>query len=247
VITFEQILLILYLGLNSFINILVPISGSSTITSVLAILTEPQRAIAIATFFFLSSAPFRIYAFRKYIQWKEVKSLLPFSLSFAIIGIIFSLMIPTKFLLSLILIFTIYFLYKKIKLLKNEKEEEKKENKIISTFVGSLSGFLQGAGLGGSGLRNSYLFSKGLKIMQIHGTTSIVGGSTFLLSSIIRYKQGSLLFADIIIVLLILPISILAIYLGKHTLLKISKKTSNHIIIFVMSLVIIGLIIKLMT
>src|SRR3989338_256122 len=109
-------------ALTSLINIIVPISGSSTITPFLAILTNPHIAIGLASFYFFLSAVVRIFIFRRDIKWKYVKKLLPLSFIGAIIGAFALIKINPLALLIIIFIFVLYFFYKKIKTLKEDKE-----------------------------------------------------------------------------------------------------------------------------
>ena len=48
----EQILIGIYLAFTSFVNIIVPLSGSAVVTSILTLITNPQKAIGIAALFF---------------------------------------------------------------------------------------------------------------------------------------------------------------------------------------------------
>src|SRR3989344_5731521 len=111
----EQIWVYLVLALASLINIIVPVSGSSTVTPFLAILTNPHIAIALASFYFFLSAIVRLFIFRKDIKWKYVKKLLPLSFIGAIIGAFALIKINSLILLITIFVFVVYFFYKKIR------------------------------------------------------------------------------------------------------------------------------------
>lgn len=237
--------LIIYgsLALSSFLNILVPVSGSSTVTPFLAILTEPHKAIGLASFYFLLSGIVRIYLFREHIVWTEIKALLPISIIFAAIGAYFLVVINPIILVLVILLFTIYFLFKKIISLKEKVKN--KTHKIIAPVIGIISGFLQGAGFAGSDIRNGYLYSRNLSLSQVHGTTALIGASIFTLATLIRLYTNQLTVPDLMPLIYIFPFILGGILIGRHVLYKINKKTSNMIIIFVMLIIIIFLGIKL--
>src|SRR3989338_10431882 len=143
--------LIIYLALaaSSILNIIIPISGSATVTPFLAILTDPHRAIGLASFYFLLSGIIRVYLFRKNIQWHEIKILLPLSLIATFIGSLSLVAIDSTLLLVIVLAFTVYFFLKRIKVLSLANNKMVKQH-YTTSFVGLFSGFLQGTGLAGS-------------------------------------------------------------------------------------------------
>ena len=241
---FDNFWIYFVLAISSFINIIVPISGSSTVTPFLAILTDPHLAIGLASFYFLLSGIIRISMFRKGIRWEYVKSLLPISLIFAAGGAFALVEINPLILLIIILVFTLFFFYKKIRQIFNKKEE-KPMNKFSVHLVGVLSGFLQGSGLAGSDLRNGYLYSKKLSIAEVHGTSSLIGTSNFLIATIIRLGTNQITIPNLIPLLYIFPFMIIGIWLGKIMLYKIDKKHTDWIIIFTMGLIIFFLALKI--
>lgn len=231
------------LALSSFINILIPISGSSTVTPFLAILTDPHKAIGLASFYFLLSGIIRIYLFRKHIVWKEIKGLLLTSIIFAAVGAYLLIAINPIILIAIILLSTIYFIFKKIISLK--KEIKKETHKAVAPIIGILSGFLQGTGFGGSDIRNNYLYSKDYSLLQVHGTTAIIGASVFTVSTIVRLYTNQLTIPDLMLLVYLFPFILGGILIGRHVLYKINKKTTNIIIIFVMLTIVVFLGIKL--
>lgn len=232
------------LAASSFINIIVPISGSSTVTPLLAILTAPHLAIGLASFYFLLSGIVRISMFRKGIRWEYVKYLLPISFIFAAVGAFALVKIDPKILLLIIFVFTLFFFYKKIKQTFGKKEE-KPSGKFSVHLIGILSGFLQGSGLAGSDLRNGYLYSKKLSIAEVHGTSSLIGTANFLIATIIRLDTNQITIPNLIPLLYIFPFMILGIWLGRIVLYKIDKKYADRIIILIMGLIIIFLGLKI--
>lgn len=238
-----NLIIYLYLAASSVLNIVIPISGSATVTPLLAVLTNPHTAIGIASFYFLLSGLVRVFLFRKNIQWHELKILLPASLFAAFWGALALVAINNTTMFIVILAFTVYFLLKKLNILPNSK---KGKRPYFSGFVGLLSGFLQGAGLAGSSLRNSYLLSKDMDISELHGTSAFVGASNFLLATIVRLYTNQLTVPDLIPLLYVFPFIIIGTLLGRKILYKINKKTTNIIIIIVMSVIVIALTIKIL-
>ena len=112
--SFEWVLIYVALGLSTVINIIVPVSGSAVVTPLLALLTDPYRAIGIASFFFFLSAIVRAYFFRRDIQWNEVRILFVPSVVAALVGALAVVAVPEQVLLLVILLFSIYFLLKKL-------------------------------------------------------------------------------------------------------------------------------------
>ena len=239
----EQIWIYLFFILYSLINIIIPFSGSSTITPFLAILTDPHKAIALASFYFFLSAVVRLFIFRRDIKWKYVKKFLPLSFIGAIIGAFALIKINPLALLIIIFIFVLYFFYKKIKTLRINKEKD--YNKLAVHSVGFLSGFLQGTGLAGSDLRNSYLYSEKLTLPQVHGTTALIGAVNFFIATVIRITTNQITIPNLIPLLYILPFIIVGSLVGKKLLYKINKKYADWMIIIIMTLIIIFLAIKI--
>lgn len=230
------------LALSSFVNTLVPISGSSTVTPFLAILTDPHRAIGLASFFFLLSGIIRIYLFRENIRWEEVRVLFLPSVFFASLGALSLVAIPTAILLWIILLATVYFFLKKIGLIKKTQKESSK----TTFFVGALSGFLQGSGFGGSDLRNSYLYARQFSLIEVHGTTGVIGASIFGVATVIRLLTEQLTVPDLVPLIYVFPFILFGTLLGRKVLFKLSKKITNTIIVLVMFVIIVFLFLRIL-
>ncbi len=228
-----NIFILFLLGLSTLLNVLVPISGSATVTPLIAAITDVHSAIGFVGFYFFLSAVLRFIFFYTDIQWPLVKKLLPISAVGSAVGALSLLAIPDMVLLGILAVLTLYFLMKKI----FRPQAQRKEN-IFSRWgavvVGLLSGFLQGTGLAGSDLRNNYLYANNLSIIQVHGTTAIVGGLNFFLATVIRLYLGKISFPDIGLLLTIVPFMIVGTILGRKVALKLSKKHEQWIVVLVM-------------
>ena len=221
----NDIIIYITLTFSTFLNTIVPVSGAAIVTPILAIFTDPHRAIGLASFFFLLSGIVRIFFFRKNIQWPEIKILLPVSLMAAFVGSFSLFVIPSDLLLAIVLAFAVYFFLKRIKIIPSTNKATI-ASKYTTSLIGLFSGFLQGAGLGGSDLRNSYLFGKNLNIAQVHGTTALIGSSNFLLATIVRLFTDQLTVPDLVPLLYILPFIVIGTLLGRKLLYKFSEKTT---------------------
>lgn len=224
----------LLLGVYTIINILAPLSGSATVTPVIASIVGAKDAIAVATVFFLLTCIPRAYLFRKYFRWDIAKRLWPMSIAGALLG---SMLLSglNEMVVSIVLIlFLSYFIVQKVTQVVAKKKKEKKPTKLGVIIVGLVSGALQGAGLAGADLRNGYLLSKGLNIKEIHGTTSVMGGTNFLFASLVRLFNGDLTFQAALPILALFPVIVLATYIGRHIVLKLNKKAQDWLALVVM-------------
>lgn len=225
------------LALTAVLNTVVPFAGGSVIVPILALVTDPHQAIALATVFYIMMNIPRIYLFRKTIQWNHVRDLLPVSLIGAGFGAFAIIQIEPKILLGVVFVFTLYFLYKKIKQVAGPAQpaSEKKSSPLSSAGIGAFSGFLQGTGLSGSDLRNGYLYSKGVTIKEIHGTTAIIGTGNFLLATLLRLGTNQVALPDLFPILLLLPFTILGTLAGKYILFRLNARTADWIVVAVMA------------
>lgn len=241
----EKILVIFVLAVLTFVNILVPISSSATITPLLALITNPHNALGLASFYFVLSGTIRIFVFRKNIRFEYIKKLLPLSLLGALFGALSLVEINTNFLLVIILLFLAYFIYKNIRELIGRAGSEKKLNRWSLGVVGIFSGFLQGFGLAGSDLRNGFLYSEKLTIAEVHGTTALIGTLNFTLATIIRLFTHQVALPDLVALLYLLPFLIAATYIGRKVILKINKKHTNYLVLAIMILMFVLLLLKM--
>ncbi len=237
---FENIWIGIVLTFYTVLNIIVPLSGSATVTPLLAILTDPHKAIGLAIFYFFLSSLVRLYLFRKFIQWEEAKHLIIPSAIAVLLGSLSLVVVSTTLLYIIVLGSAVYFLLKKLKII-----EWKKAQKLTSSLVGVFSGFLQGTGLAGSDLRNSHLYSQGLSISEVHGTTAVIGSLNFFIATVTRLLTQQMELVDLSPLIFIFPFIVIGTLTGRLTLNKIDKKLADYIVIAVMVAMIIGLSLKL--
>jgi uncharacterized membrane protein YfcA len=229
------ILLGIFLAAVTLFNIIVPAFGSTTVTPIMAGFVGAKDAIAVATVFYCISNIPRVYLFRKYTDWNLVKRLWPASIIGALLGSIFLVGISAFLVTIILLSFLAFFIYKKaVSMFANKPKNEKQPTKQGATFIGLLSGALQGTGLSGADLRNGYLYSKGLTIQHIHGTTAWIGMTNFAFASGVRVVSGDLTLAMAWPVLALFPVIVLATIAGRHLALKIPKRVQDYIILAIM-------------
>ncbi len=240
----SHILIYLILLTLAFINILVPFSGSVTVAPLLATLTTTHIAIGLTSFYFFIVCLIRVAFFWKEIRWEYLKKFLPVSLSFGALGAFALIAIPETVVAILLAIFLLYFFIKAIQG-GDRKENISKQHKYTLGVVGAISGFLQGSGLSGSDLRNGYLYAEGLSLAQVHGTTAFIGGSTFLLATIIRLFTNQLQIPDLSIIFYLIPFLILVTYLGKKVIYRMNEKYSRILVIVIMGIALGSILIKL--
>lgn len=240
----SYLLLGAFLGFVTLFNIIVPSLGSTTITPMMAGFVGAKDAIAVATVFFLLTCIPRVYLFRKYTDWKLVRQLWPASVAGALIGSIFLVGIDTRIVSFIILGFLLYFTYKKaIDVFWTHRKKERQPMRHGATFIGVLSGALQGTGLAGADLRNGYLYSRGLTLQHIHGTTAWIGMTNFAFASGVRTVSGDLTFEMAWPVLALFPVIVLATYIGRHISLKVPKRVQDYTILVIM-LVALGILLS---
>ncbi len=230
-----NISVLILLGLSTILNVIVPNSGTATVTPLIAAMTDAHAAVGFVGFYFFMSAMTRFVVFRRHVQWPFVKKLLPISMIGSVIGAYALFTISEILLLSLLAISTVYFIVKKV----SRSQTQQKEN-IVSRFgaavVGLFSGFLQGTGLAGSDIRNNYLYARGLSIVQVHGTTSMIGGINFFLATIVRLSFGKIAFPDLSLLLIILPFMIVGTMIGKRMMMKIPASYQDALVIVAMGI-----------
>ncbi len=229
---------------TSFINILAPLPGIQAI-GLLSIITTPEKAVALAAFYFFISACIRIVLFRKDIIWSEAKKLIPLSAVGAMIGAASLFRISETTLLVIIACFSIYFLGEKISSLRHKKITLKKENKMTASATGLFSGFLQGAGFSGSDLRNNYFYAQGFSLSNVQGTTAVLGALNFFLATIIRLMWGGLKIPDLTPIFFLAPFMFIVAFGGRLVVKKIERKWGNIIAILVMSTTLLFILYKI--
>jgi len=230
------------LVLSSFINIIVPISGSATVTPLISNLYGAKEAIAIASILFVINGLVRIFIFRKHIVISDIKKILPLSLIGALTGAFVLAGLSNTVITVLLIIFLASFFIKKLRRIRS-KRPPAPPKKYTEQFVGFLSGLLQGGGLtGGVDLRNGYLFSKDLSLAEVNGTTAVVGTSNFALATLIRLATHQIIFIDLVKIIWVLPFMFLGIALGRKVSLKIPIKSQNYLALAVIVVAIMLLI-----
>lgn len=245
-------MLIIVLAVLTFLavlNAIVPLPGFSFFVPLLATVMPTQDALTFVTIYFLISSSIIVCVFRKYLRRELIILLLPASIIGALAGSIFSASLNEKLLTTVIFVFVLYFLIKKIRDFRQPTQTTNKPNqkeRHSSVFVGLVSGFFQGGGLGGGDVRNGFLFAKGLTLQEVRATTAAVGVGNFLVATIVRGTTGHIVVEQVWVFLVLIPLLIGATYIARHITTRISPKIQNVIIIGLMSIAVVSLIIQLL-
>jgi uncharacterized membrane protein YfcA len=221
------------IGFSSFFLIVVPITGGIVLNPLLALIVDPHIAVSMTVFFFMLNSAIKATIFRQYILYRYFVSMLPLSIIAAIIGTYAIGLIPEIALYGLMLVLTLYFAWKKIMEFLPGYEMPEKKSSDSGNFITSVaSGFMQGTGLGGGGsLRKTYFLAHGLSLLQMHGTTSALSVVLGTVSTALRLQTDQVAYDDLLPIIYLIPIMILATIFGKAALIKLSKRTSDRIIL----------------
>ncbi len=204
------------------------------ITNALNISTDINliKATGLTSFFFLINAVISLYAFRKDIVWRDAKNLLIPCILGAFVGSLFLVNIKPIILLAFMFVFSIHYIYKKIKIIDNTmitKDSFWKEQ-----FVGLFAGAVTGAALPGGGFLNAYFASKGFTLAQMFGTINLLMPIIFLIKVSTMIEVGIIYPSDLIGVLYAVPFLIVSNILIRKGLIKLSKIATDRITIFTM-------------
>lgn len=111
---FEAIVFVAY----SFLAPIITAGGSMIVTNALSLGgIDLIKAAGLTSSCFLINGIIGTYVFRKNIVWREVKNILPITMIGSFIGSIFLVNINPVILLSLMFVFSLYYIYKKIKII----------------------------------------------------------------------------------------------------------------------------------
>jgi len=213
---------------TTLVNIIAPLSGSSVVTPITAFFTSPQRAIGISAYILFFTGLHRVYLFRKEIfssteNKKILKRLLPYSLLGAIMGGSVIVYLDTKILAAIVVIVSLYFIYSVCRALIRPLKKENQKIRLGETYIFLFTGFLQGAGMPGSDLRNNYLRTV-ISEVSLRGVTSFVGMCNFFISGSILLFHNNLTVRDFIFIACTVPFLFPIQFYGKKFLEKMSDR-----------------------
>jgi len=229
----------------SFLAIFIPAGGSVIIVSILAIFIEPHKAIGLMVFYFFINGIIASYIFRKHIDYKYFKKLIIPSIIGAIIGAFILVNVNKNLLLSVVIISAVYFLLKKIRqMLIKQKNKSGKKWGFGEIYTGLVSGVVQGAGLPGGGMRNSYLLSEGLTLAEMNGTTNFIGIFITIITTYSLITEKFLSFSDFNIFIWIFPLMIFTTWLSRYVILKVNEKYMDWLVIYSMVGIVVFLILR---
>jgi uncharacterized protein len=219
----------------SFLAAIITAGGGILVTNVLSLADiNLIKAAGLTSSFFLVNAIIGVYIFRNDIVWREVKNLIPVLILGSFIGSIFLVNINPIILLSLMLVFSLYYIYKKIKTIeiKGIQQDSFWREQLIGLFAGSVTG----AALPGGGFLNSYFASKGFTLSQMFGTLNFVIIFVWTVKVSVMMNAGILVPSDFIGIAIAFPFLVVTNTLVRKGLIKLSKSTSDKITVLAMSI-----------
>lgn len=238
---YEALIFITY----SFLAPIVTAGGSMITTNALNIFTgiDIIKATGLTSTFFLINTTISLYVFRKEIVWRDARNLLIPCIIGSFIGALFLVNIDAVVLLLLMFIFSIQFIYKKIKNINNVKIV--KDSFWKEQGIGFFAGAVTGAALPGGGFLNSYFASKGFTLSQMFGTISFILPIVFLVKVSVMIESNIISLRDLIGVLYATPFLIISNILIRKGMLKLSKKMTDNITIIAMGVLSVYLLVSI--
>ena len=112
-------------------------------------------------------------------------------------------------------------------------------------YTGLVSGVVQGAGLPGGGMRNSYLLSEGLTLAEMNGTTNLIGIFITIITTYSLVTEKLLSFSDFNIFIWIAPLMIFTTWLSRHAILRVNEKYMDWLVIYSMVGIVVFLILRM--
>lgn len=230
----NYVLLYIWLSFTTFLNMFFTVSGSGVVNPILAVLTDPYRAIGIGYLAFLIGNIQRVYLFRKNIFGEEknvhyLKIMIPVSIVGAIFGGLLLSNLNIKLMFVLIIFSSVYFIFKTLKSLVKENPTSKSEKINLTAIpVALFTGFLQGSSLPGVDIRNNFLRSH-ISEVSVRSVSSTIGLFNFIVVSSVMIFSQRLLKTDLIFILAYIPAIFLTQYVGKYFLVKLKDRTAKLI------------------
>lgn len=235
---------IIFVG-YSFLAPIVTAGGSMITTNALNIFTNTNliKATGLTSAFFLVNTIISLYVFRKEVVWRDAKNLLIPCILGSFIGSLFLVNMKPIILLFFMFIFSVYYVYKKVKTVDDTtiaKDSFWKEQ-----FVGLFAGAVAGAALPGGGFLNSYFASKGFTLPQMFGTISFLIPIVLLVKISVMIESKIIKPEDLIGVMYAVPFLIVSNILIRKGLIRLSKTTTNRFTILAMSVLSIYLLLSI--
>ncbi len=238
---YEALIFIAY----SFLAPVVTAGGSMLTTNALNIFTDINiiKATGLTSSFFFVNAIISLYVFRKDVVWRDAKNLLIPCVVGAFIGSLFLVNMKPIILLVLMFVFSVYYVYKKIKII--DKTTVVKDSFWKEQFIGIFAGSVTGAALPGGGFLNSYFASKGFTLSQMFGTISFLLPVIFLVKISVMLEAKIIQPSDLVGVLYAIPFLFVSNIIIRRGMLKLSKSLTDKITILAMVILSIYLLISI--
>lgn len=225
------------IGFLSFFFIIVPITGGIVLNPLLSLIVDPHTAVSMSVFFFMVNSGIKAFFFRHDIVFTYFRDMLLISVVAAVVGTYAIGLVPEAGLLLVMLFMTLFFLRKKVVSMMSPPDAGQVKRSVAGNLLtGLTSGFMQGAGLGGGGsLRKSYFLANGLNMLQTHGTTSAISVVLGGVSTGVRLQTSQVTVPMLMPIVYLFPVMVVATILGRKTLLRLSRRVSDRIIVLTLA------------
>ncbi len=226
---YEALVFIAY----AFLAPVITAGGSTITTNALHLVTDIDliKATGLTSAFFLLNCLISLYVFRSDVVWKDARRLLIPCIVGGFIGALFLVRVSPLILLSLMFVFSLYFMYKK---LISHTAKVVPDSWVREVSIGTFSGAVIGAALPGGGFLNAYFASRGFTLTQMFGTISFIMPIVFLVKLLVMIQSKIVSFGDLWGVLYAFPFLIIANILIRKGMLKLSKGLTDKITILAM-------------
>jgi uncharacterized membrane protein YfcA len=162
--------------------------------------------------------------------------MVPVSVAGALLGGLFLTSLNMTVMMWLIILSSVYFIYKTVKSLIENKVEAMSEKMHLGVVAVALfTGFLQGASLPGGDMRGNFLRSH-ISEVSVRAVSSVIGLFNFLVVSVVLLFSNKLLKSDLLFIVAFVPAMILFQFIAKQVLVKLND-THAKIIALTMSIV----------
>ena len=238
----------LLIGLCSFFFVVVPVTGGVVMNPLLSLAYAPHVAISLSVFFFAVNSTIKAFVFRRDIDYPDVVRMIPLSAVAAVAGSLLIGVVPARLLLVVMLAMTVHFAVQKWRSMAGRASRGKGRRGAGFLATGVLSGFMQGAGLGGGGsIRKAYFLGNGFTLQQMHGTTSALSLVLGIVATLTRLLAGQATVATILPVLVLLPLMVVGTVLGKRVLGRLSARTSDGLVMATFAVTVVALLWQITT
>lgn len=212
----------------SFFSPIITVGWTMITTNILHIgWIDLVKAAWLTSCAFMFNGLIWLTVYSKDIVWRDVRYIFPVSLLWWLIGSIFLVNISPVTLLWLMLITSVYYIYKRLS--STTSNHINQDSFWREQCIGLFAGCVTWTGLPGWWFLNTYFASKGFTLSQMYGTLSFIQSFVFLIKVSILFWSGVLISSDLHWIFLATPFLIITSILVRRWLVMFSKATTDKI------------------